>query len=79
MHYQSPYFPKVVSTNAKIVKCWGLDFRATLSWNHLFADKHITNFFAGMEINDLQRTYSSFKVGECNILWEKFHHMYINF
>lgn len=39
----------------------GLDFRTTLSWNHLFADKHITNFFAGMEINDLQRTYSSFQ------------------
>lgn len=40
-------------------KMLGLDFRATLSWNHLFADKHITNFFAGMEVNDLQRTYSS--------------------
>ena len=42
-------------------KMLGLDFRTTLSWNHLFADKHITNFFAGMEINDLQRTYSSFQ------------------
>lgn len=42
-------------------KMLGLDFRSTLSWNHLFADKHITNFFAGMEINDLQRTYSSFQ------------------
>ncbi|KAA4660388.1 TonB-dependent receptor plug domain-containing protein, partial [Bacteroides ovatus] len=29
----------------------GLDFRGTLSWNHLFAEKHITNFFAGMEVN----------------------------
>lgn len=39
----------------------GYDFRGTVSWNHLFADKHITNFFAGMEINDLQRTYSTFQ------------------
>lgn len=42
-------------------KMLGLDFRTTLSWNHLFAEKHITNFFAGMEINDLQRSYSSFQ------------------
>lgn len=42
-------------------KMLGLDFRSTLSWNHLFAEKHITNFFAGMEINDLQRSYSSFQ------------------
>lgn len=39
----------------------GYDFRGTVSWNHLFAEKHITNFFAGMEVNDLQRTYSSFQ------------------
>ena len=39
----------------------GLDFRGTLSWNHLFAEKHITNFFAGMEVNSLQKTYSSFQ------------------
>ena len=32
----------------------GLDFRGTLSWNHLFAEKHITNFFAGMEVNSLK-------------------------
>lgn len=42
-------------------KMLGLDFRSTISWNHLFAEKHITNFFAGMEINDLQRSYSSFQ------------------
>ena len=42
-------------------KMLGLDFRSTISWNHLFAEKHITNFFAGMEINNLQRSYSSFQ------------------
>jgi len=31
----------------------GVDFRATASWNHLFAEKHITNLFAGMEVNDI--------------------------
>lgn len=39
----------------------GLDFRGTVSWNHLFAEKHITNLFAGMEVNDLQRSNSSFQ------------------
>ena len=39
----------------------GLDFRGTLSWNHLFAEKHITNFFAGMEVNSLKKAYSSFQ------------------
>lgn len=39
----------------------GYDFRATASWNHLFREKHITNLFAGMEINDLQRTYTTFQ------------------
>ena len=28
-------------------KMLGLDFRGTVSWNHLFAEKHITNLFAG--------------------------------
>lgn len=42
-------------------KMLGMDFRSTLSWNHLFAEKHITNLFAGMEVNDLQRSNSSFQ------------------
>ena len=33
-------------------KMLGLDFRGTVSWNHLFAEKHITNLFAGMEVNE---------------------------
>lgn len=39
----------------------GVDFRATASWNHLFAEKHITNLFAGMEVNDLQRMQDYFQ------------------
>ena len=42
-------------------KMLGLDFRGTVSWNRLFAEKHITNLFAGMEVNDLQRSNSSFQ------------------
>ena len=57
-------------------KMLGLDFRGTVSWNHLFAEKHITNLFAGMEVNDLQRSNSSFQ--GCNILWVRFHHMFIS-
>ena len=38
----------------------GLDFRGTISYNHLFAEKHLTNFFAGMEINKLKRARSYF-------------------
>lgn len=38
----------------------GLDFRGTLSWNHLFAEKHITNFFAGMEVTNSQAIIRSF-------------------
>lgn len=39
----------------------GLDFRGTVSWNHLFAEKHITNLFGGLEINDLRRTPTYFQ------------------
>ena len=39
----------------------GVDFRATASWNHLFAEKHITNLFAGMEVNDLKRMQNYFQ------------------
>ena len=44
----------------KDYKMLGLDFRATASWNHLFAEKHITNAFGGMEVNDLRRSYTMF-------------------
>ena len=44
----------------KDYKMRGLDFRASASWNHLFAEKHIVNAFAGMEVNDLRRAYSMF-------------------
>lgn len=50
----------------------GLDFRGTLSWNHLSPQKHITNFFAGMEVNSLQKHIPLSKAGECNIRWGKF-------
>lgn len=39
----------------------GLDFRGTLSWNHLFGEKHMTNFFGGFEVNNLERTQSAFQ------------------
>lgn len=41
-------------------KMLGYDFRATLSWNKVFKEDHITNFFAGTEINstDRNRSYS---------------------
>ena len=43
-------------TNYKML---GYDFRATGSWNHVFAEKHIVNLFAGMETNssDRNKTY----------------------
>lgn len=44
----------------KDYKMLGLDFRATASWNHLFAEKHITNAFGGVEVNDLRRSYTMF-------------------
>ena len=37
-------------------KMLGYDFRATASWNHVFNDIHITNFFAGTEINSTDRS-----------------------
>ena len=40
-------------------KMRSLDFRATGNWNHVFADAHIVNVFAGTEIGsvDRQRNY----------------------
>lgn len=42
-------------------KMLGYDFRATASWNHIFKDTHITNFFAGMELNSTDRSKSYFQ------------------
>jgi TonB-linked SusC/RagA family outer membrane protein len=38
----------------------GYDFRATASWNHLFAQKHFVNLFGGMETNYTNRAQSFF-------------------
>lgn len=45
----------------KDYKMLGYDFRATLSWNNVFKDTHITNFFGGMELNSTDRTKSYFQ------------------
>ena len=42
-------------------KMLGYDFRATASWNHVFKETHITNFFAGMELNSTDRSKSYFQ------------------
>ena len=42
-------------------KMLGYDFRATASWNHVFNDTHITNFFAGTEINSTDRSKNYFQ------------------
>ena len=42
-------------------KMLGYDFRATASWNHVFKETHITNFFAGMETNSTDRSRSYFQ------------------
>ena len=39
----------------------GIDFRGTLSWNHLFKEKHMTNLFAGLEVNSLERSQNYFQ------------------
>ncbi len=36
-------------------KMFGTDFRATLSFNKVFNETHITNFFGGMETNSVER------------------------
>lgn len=36
-------------------KMLGIDFRATLSYNKIFNETHITNFFGGMETNSVER------------------------
>jgi TonB-linked SusC/RagA family outer membrane protein len=37
------------------------DFRTSLTWNNVFADKHIVNAFGGMEINSANRNRSEFR------------------
>ena len=39
----------------------GIDFRGTLSWNHMFKEKHMTNLFAGLEVNNLERSQNYFQ------------------
>lgn len=41
-------------------KAKGFDFRASGSWNHLFGEHHLTNFYAGMEANSLDRDRTYF-------------------
>ncbi|WP_297676361.1 SusC/RagA family TonB-linked outer membrane protein [uncultured Bacteroides sp.] len=41
-------------------KMLGYDFRATGSWNHVFAEDHIVNLFAGMESNSTDRNKNYF-------------------
>ncbi|MFT3738580.1 MAG: SusC/RagA family TonB-linked outer membrane protein [Breznakibacter sp.] len=36
-------------------KMFGYDFRTTATWNHVFNDVHITNFFGGMEASATDR------------------------
>ena len=40
---------------------FGYDFRATGTFSNTFADKHITNFYAGMELNSIDRHSSNFR------------------
>lgn len=42
-------------------KMLGYDFRTTASWNRVFNETHITNFFAGTEINSGNRSRSFFR------------------
>ena len=32
-----------------------------MSWNHLFKEKHMTNLFAGLEVNSLERSQNYFQ------------------
>lgn len=41
-------------------KMLGYDFRATAAYNRVFKEKHITNFFGGMEINSADRSKNWF-------------------
>ena len=40
---------------------FGYDFRATGTFNNTFADKHITNLYAGMELNSIDRHSTNFR------------------
>lgn len=42
-------------------KMLGVDFRGTMTWTHLFGEKHLTSLFAGMEVNNLERSNSYFQ------------------
>ena len=38
-----------------------LTFVVLLSWNHMFKEKHMTNLFAGLEVNNLERSQNYFQ------------------
>ncbi|MDR0892838.1 MAG: SusC/RagA family TonB-linked outer membrane protein [Mediterranea sp.] len=42
-------------------RMWSYDFRATANYNHVFNEKHITNFFGGMEVNSIDRSKDNFQ------------------
>lgn len=42
-------------------KMYGYDFRTSLTWRKTFNDKHITNLFAGMEVNSADRDRTWFR------------------
>ena len=56
----------------------GYDFRATASWNHVFNDIHITNFFAGTEINSTDRSKNYYQGWGMQYSWAKYPTMYMN-
>lgn len=42
-------------------KMLGYDFRGSVSWNHVFAEDHIVNFYGGMELNNADRQKNWFR------------------
>lgn len=47
------------------------DFRASISYNDTFNDKHILNLFGIVEVNAIDRRATSFQAGACNTTWAK--------
>jgi TonB-linked SusC/RagA family outer membrane protein len=42
-------------------KMLGYDLRSSITWSHVFNEKHIANFFGGMELNAIDRDNSWFR------------------
>lgn len=59
-------------------KMLGYDFRATASWNHVFNDIHITNFFEEQKSTLQTDQRITIKDGVCNTQWAKYPTMYMN-